>query len=88
MQNLNGQNNSNSQNHANTNNHSSCQNNPSESYMESFRLTPEAVSTKMRKNYKFVKPFASINDIDAYVRTVSKNGYKIDKNNGCQLFNM
>ena len=71
---------SNSLNHSNSHNHSKC---PSESYMESLRLTPEVTKkTRKFKNYKFVKTFESINDIDAYVRTVSKNGYKIDKNNG------
>jgi hypothetical protein len=83
--NSNASNHSNINNESNTNNHSNCNNHskcPSESYMDSLHLSPEAKNTKKRKNYKFVKTFESINDIDAYVRTVSKNGYKIDKNNG------
>ena len=78
--NANNSNTNNHSNHSNCNNHSKCSN---ESYIESLRLTPEAPKEKKkRKEYKFVKTFESIIDIDAYIRTVSKNGYKIDKNNG------
>ena len=63
-----GNNHSTSHNHSNSHNHSKC---PSDSYIESLRLTPEVVPKKTRKfkNYKFVKTSESINYIDAYVRT-------------------
>ena len=37
---------------------------------------------KKRKNYKFVKTFNELSEVDAYVRTVSINGYKVSHNNG------
>ena len=54
----------------------------SSSYIVSLNETPKQKTKKARQNYKFVRTFNSLNDVDAYVRTITKSGYKIGHNNG------
>ena len=63
--------------------HTECsENNLSQSYMDSLRLEASPKVKRKRKVYTFIRTFDALVDIDIYVRTASKNGYKISHNNG------
>jgi hypothetical protein len=57
----------------------------SSSYNESLQMSPiekTKSDKRIRKNYKFIRTFESLTEMDTYVRSATKNSYKINKNNG------